>query len=230
MSAYRDKLRHNLHELSRLERVRYFGLDRLPLEPERRRFFEGCRRLPGQMWIEDRKGLYEAVLRHRPRCCFEIGTYTGGGSTYFLASAFASLGTGKVITLERDRSLYEGARSAYRRLLPHLLPHVEFLHGGSPQAFRPYIEQAGGVDCCFLDGADDATESVAQFEFFEPFFGAGALFMAHDWDTEKMRLLRPLVESRAEWQTELCLGPPASVGFIVKVLADRERGRRPGRP
>jgi len=39
--------------------------------------------------------------------------------------------------------------------------------------------------------------------------------MAHDWGTEKMRLLRPVIESSPNWDIEVQLGEPESVGFVM---------------
>jgi len=214
-ARYADRLLHNFHELSAAERYRYRAIDRLRFGRERRFLFEGCRAIRGQLWVADRRALYETVLRHRPRHCFEIGTWTGGGSTYFLARAFASLGRGKVITLESDLGLHEAAVAMYRRHLPDLIPYVEFLYGDSPEAFLPFLGETGGVDCCFLDGAEDPAETMAQFTFFDRLFEQGSIVMAHDWETDKATLLRPALEQSDEWTPELRLGPPESVGFAV---------------
>src|SRR5574340_724385 len=82
---FKDKLLHNFHELTLVERLLYFICHRPFWDKERKFFFEGSRSISGQMYIADRRGLYEAILEFQPHNCFEIGTYTGGGSTYFIA-------------------------------------------------------------------------------------------------------------------------------------------------
>ena len=214
--GYLEKLYHNYHELTREEMQRYHKEDRFKFSPEDRFFFEGCPHIPGQMYMADRKALFDAILQYKPACCFEVGTYTGGGSTFFLASAFAKLGKGRVITLEVDEQMHNRAVEAYRRLLPGLLPFVEFLHGGHPSHFMPYIEAMGEiVECVFLDGAEDGKETLEQYEFFTPFFRPGSILAAHDWNTEKMGLLKPIIAGKGPWSIKVELYEPASVGFIV---------------
>ena len=122
------------------------------------------------MYVADRKALYETILQHRPRYCYEIGTYTGGGSTFFLASAFAKIGSGKVITLERSDALYRRAIESYRTHLPNLLPYIEFIHGADLRILQPYIVNDAQDPLCFLlDGAEDSHETMDQYEFFRPF-------------------------------------------------------------
>ncbi|MFL5815815.1 MAG: class I SAM-dependent methyltransferase [Bdellovibrionia bacterium] len=209
------KLAHNYHELEKAEKYRYYFWDRHFFSREKRFFFEGCRALPGQMYIADRKGLYDAVIKYKPKYCFEVGTHTGGGSTYFLASAFAELGQGKVVTLESDRSFWEYAKDSYQKALPHLAPYVEFVHGDDVKCFEPYLRETGGLECAFLDGSENAEQTLEQYEFFKKFLKPGSVLMAHDWDTDKMRLLRPLLEQSKEWEFKMLLGQPESVGFAV---------------
>lgn len=214
--SYEEKLCHNYHELTIAEAERYWREDKARLSEEGKFFFEGCLSIPGQMYVADRKALFDAILQHKPVYCFEVGTYTGGGSTFFLASAFARLERGKVITLEADEQMRNHAVGAYRQFLPGLLPFVEFLHGGQPSHFMPYIEGGDGiVECVFLDGAEDDRETLEQYEFFAPFFRPGSILMAHDWNTEKARLLKPIIADGGLWSIEVELNEPASVGFIV---------------
>jgi len=208
---------HNYHELSDINRILYMVAMRPDWDEERRFFFEGCRDLPGQMYIADRRALYQTILKYGPRTCYEIGTYTGGGSTFFLAQAFKKLGAGRVITLEADPNTHILAAAFYARYLPDLRRHVEFLRGSDTSAFTPFIEAEGGVDCVFLDGAADAEETMRQFHFFEPFFHAGSVLMCHDWETEKQRDLRAHLAERSDWRLETVMGEPESVGFAVLV-------------
>jgi hypothetical protein len=111
---------HNYHELDRWQRLQYWMWHRGCLSPEDRFFFEGHRWLPGQMYREERRALYEAVLARKPRLCFEIGTASGGGSTFFIASAFKALGAGMLIYLESVRVVHEQAKRRYSADLKHL--------------------------------------------------------------------------------------------------------------
>lgn len=213
MASYVKKSYHNYHEFSPSERSRYNRIDKLDWSIGDRFFFEGCLSIPGEMYKAERKALYDAIIQYQPTHCFEIGTGSGGGSTFFLACAFAELGRGKVITLEVAGN---AALQNYQRFLPGLLPFVEFLTGGDPALFMPFIEDNGViVECVFLDGSDNSEETVAQYKFLEPFFRPGSILMAHDWNSEKMRLLRPIIEGDPDWSIEVQLSEPESVGFIV---------------
>lgn len=218
--SYRAKLLHNYHELTPAEKRRYYQVDRFKFSPADRFFFEGNLPVAGQMYLTERKALYHVILQRRPAYCFEIGTHHGGGSTFFLASAFARLGVGQVITLEKDDDYYNMARAAYQRFLPGLLPFVTFLHGDRPELFMPFIEDNGGVvECVFLDGSIVPEETLEQYEFFKPFWKPGSLLMAHDWGNlgrdPKMTLLSPIMLADPQWSLLLKLGAPESVGFVV---------------
>ncbi len=214
-SRLSGKLQHNFHELTWMEMLVYFFFLRYSLKKDERFFFEGSRRILGQMYIADRKGLHDAIIKYRPQSCFEVGTYTGGGSTYFLASAFYKLGRGKVYTLENDKRLHKKAVLAYKRHAPHLLPFVEFIYGDSVESFKPYLDESGKVDSVFLDGAEDGKQTMEQYMDFYPYFKTGTILMAHDWNTDKTSELKPYILKNDEWTLTQEIKPPESVGFVV---------------
>ncbi len=119
-------LKHNYHELSKIDKISYLIFVRWFLKKEDRFFFEGPLKLVGQMYQAERKALYNAIIENKPRHCFEIGTFTGGGSTYFIAQAFKKLGRGKLFTIENNQRLYKEAKNYYSKYLKKLLPFVFF--------------------------------------------------------------------------------------------------------
>jgi predicted O-methyltransferase YrrM len=168
------------------------------------------------MYLAERKALFEAVMARKPRFCYEIGTASGGGSTFFIASALSRLGSGRLVSLEVDEEASERAARRYAKDLPHLEPFVEFLEAGSPEAFLPFIGDAGSaVEFFFLDGSNHPEEAVAQYRFFRQFARDGTIMAAHDWDDTKMSLLRPLMEKEPSWQLVQALHDPLSVGFVL---------------
>jgi predicted O-methyltransferase YrrM len=214
-------LSHNYHELRGIQRLLYWIRYRWQLTPEDRFFFEGHRPLPGQMYLAERRALYAAVVQRKPKFCFEIGTASGGGSTFFIASAFRHVGSGQLISLEAVEAASRRAAHRYGTDLKHLQPHVEFLAGRSPQAFMPYIRKSDStVECVFLDGSDTPEETVEQYEFFLPFAREGTTLMAHDWNDMKMSLLRPRIEADRDWHLLSRLDEPKSVGFVVYSRTD----------
>lgn len=208
---------HNYHELNDFERILYMVALRPKWDERKRFFFEGCRDLVGQMYIADRRALYDVITRYKPSQCFEVGTFTGGGSTYFLTAAFRDVGAGRLYSLEIDPNRYMLAAGFYAEYLADQNERVKFLLGGDASAFEPYIDRERGVECVFLDGVGDAEQTMAQYVFFEPLFRPGSLLMCHDWDTEKQRLLRPVLENSLDWRCEMHIGKPDSVGFVLYV-------------
>ena len=185
--------------------------------PQRVRWlYEGCLEVPGQLWYADRKLLYGAIRERRPQTVFEVGTWYGGGSTYFISQALADNGGGVLHTIEEDAEAHAWAKENYARHLRHLLPHVKFHQGKSTDVY-PALLREQPVDAVFLDGALDARQTLTEFEMFAPHLGPGALLLAHDWDNEKMGLLRPHLEAAAEWNLQARATAPESVGFAVWV-------------
>src|SRR5262249_48256922 len=88
--TFEQKLLHNYHELDDLERARYHAEVRRWMTDDERFFFEGDCRLIGQMYAAERRALYGLVRKRLPHHCIEIGTWSGGGSTFFISSALAA--------------------------------------------------------------------------------------------------------------------------------------------
>jgi predicted O-methyltransferase YrrM len=215
---FRRNLLVNVQALSPGQRCFYRWLVR-PFWPVNERvFFEGVPDVAGQLYRAERRALHEALVRRAPQFAFEIGTFNGGGSTFFLARAFHSLGRGKLVTIEIDPNLHARAIAFYSEHLPAMRSHVEFLLGSTPELFVPYLKQAGSAEFVFLDGAEDATQSLAQFRFFEPWFRPGSVLAMHDWHTEKMRLLKNLIVGNPHWKRLVELGEPESIGFAIYEL------------
>jgi predicted O-methyltransferase YrrM len=179
-----------------------------------RELYEGHPHIPGQMWFEDRRVLYNTLRRLQPRKCFEIGTWLGGGSTLVVARALARNGSGTLHTIEVEDDLHTRAKAFYAQHLPELRPFVEFHAGDYRAVFSDLIEREGGVDFFLLDGAEDGAQTLAQFEFDARSHAGTALF-AHDWETEKAAQVRPLLESSDDWEIDMVVGPPKSVGLAV---------------
>ncbi|MBX7185721.1 MAG: class I SAM-dependent methyltransferase [Vicinamibacteria bacterium] len=177
---------------------------------EMRLCFEGCPFLEGQMWFAERRLLVRTLRAHKPRSCAEVGTWKGGGSTFFTALALHQNGAGMLHTWEVDATLSAAARHAFEHRLPELAPHVAFHVGDYRAGSCP-----DSLDCVMLDGPEDADSTLEQLRFFEPRMGAGSLLFAHDWHTEKARLIRPLIEGGSGFEIVARVDPPVSVGFIV---------------
>jgi len=213
--SFPDKLNHNYHELTIPEKALYLVFIRPFFSPTKRFFFDGSLGLLGQMYIEERRAIYEAIVKYQPKRCFEIGTYTGGGSTFFIASAFAKLGKGQLITMESDEHLYVRATNYYRKNLPKLNSFIKFIHNSKTATFDEYFHQDNYADCVFFDGAEDQKETIEQYHYFLPHFRPGSIIIMHDWNTEKMKQLRPIIVNDHQWQIVKELKPPQSVGLAI---------------
>jgi hypothetical protein len=212
---FKHKLKHNFHTLTPGEMVIYFLFIRPFWKKEERFFFEGSLALLGQMYTAERKALYETILKEKPRQCYEIGTYTGGGSTFFLASAFAKIGSGSLVTMENNDHYYQKGKKYYAEKLPNLNKHIDFIFGDKSSSFNSSIPADGKVDCVFFDGAEEAQQTLDQYNYFKPFLKKGSIIMFHDWNTDKSRLVKPVILNDSNWAKEAELTPPNSIGFAI---------------
>jgi len=162
--------------------------------------------------------MYNALIEYKPKDCFEIGTFTGGGSTFFIASAFYKNSTGKLITIESDDRLYNKAKNFYANKLKSLNKHTEFIKGDNFSFIEKHITD-GKVDCFFLDGAEDGNQTLEQYNDFLPYCKTGTIMMLHDWNTEKTIKVKNLILQDSGWKMISELEPPISVGFVIFVRA-----------
>lgn len=213
---FKKKLAQNFHSLTPLEMIVYLIFVRPFWAKEKHFFFESLSlTIFGQMYIAERMALFNLIKKKKPRHCFEVGTYTGGGSTYFIAKAFESIGSGKLITLENNPYFYKRAKEYYAKKIPKVAEHVEFLLGDKAQDFDKIIKSYRDVDCVFLDGAEDSNQTLDQYNYFLPYFHEGSILMLHDWNTEKTLKIKPVLEKATNWRKLTELNPPESVGFAV---------------
>jgi predicted O-methyltransferase YrrM len=213
LGNFKEKLYLNYHVFTFVERVYYWMYYRKTLSKEERFFFEGALMIPGQMYAAERKVLYDTIVKYKPRHCFEIGTADGGGSTYFIASAFEKLKKGKLYTLESYAYLYKKTKRRYNLYLRRLLPFVHFIFGNTTKSFEKYMTEV--VDCLFLDGSDIEKETVDQYYAFLPHFKEGSILMLHDWHTVKTAAIEPILLSDPKWEKVVELKHPVSVGLVV---------------
>lgn len=209
----RIPLSRSYFNLGERERVMWNYFYRWLVPQPQRWFFEGNRSLWGQLWLADRKVLYETVRRIEPQNVFEVGTWRGGGSTYFIACALRDNGRGILYTTEIDSKIQEQAVESYQRFAPHLIRYIQFYQGSSTDVY-PLVLQKFGTDMVFLDGIG-AEQTLAEFRLFEPYFRKGGVLISHDWNDEKTSLLRPYIESLSDWKLLHVIHPPESVGIAV---------------
>ena len=168
--------------------------------------------LGGQMSDIERQKLFEWVYDSEPLITVEVGGGMGGGSTFQIAEALATLkDEGKCepsIFLTADpinsdaQELYLGC-DRYKDF-------IKFF--GYSEAFRfVFNEDFPPPDFIFFDGPDKADFNLMEFIYFDELAESGCKFVCHDWETEvrhfdnktcpKAKLLRPYLESLDTWET-----------------------------
>ncbi|MFH0919395.1 MAG: class I SAM-dependent methyltransferase [Fibrobacterota bacterium] len=170
--------------------------------------------LEGQLTVPERKALFRLVRKWRPRQVFEIGTWKGGGSTYILSSALRKNGTGELLTVELYPEFYHHAVRLYETKLVHLKPFVRFHLGNSVEVYTPILAALDRVDFLFLDGAEDADQTLKEFELFSPKLLAGSIVACHDWKTQKTARVKINLENVSGWEPLVIL-PDGPTGFAA---------------
>ena len=155
----------------------------------------------GQLWLEDRKWLFETVRDLRPALAVETGTWKGGGSTFFIASALYYNGTGVLVTVENNEGMHNIAKHLYATRWPFLLPHVKFVLGDSVSTLPATLADAP-LDFIFLDGDQDAEKTRAECLLLTPRLRVGGILMAHDWYAGKADAIKCYLENNPDWKLE----------------------------
>jgi predicted O-methyltransferase YrrM len=119
-------------------------------------YYEGNPHIAGQLLYEERKLLHSVVHTFKPINCFEIGTWRGGGSTFFISQALCENGAGILNTIEIDKHYFQEAQNKYKQYAPHLLPYINFNLGDYKTIFIDILNPLSKVDLLMLDGAENA--------------------------------------------------------------------------
>lgn len=172
-----------------------------------------------QMYTAERKAIFDIITKYKPDSCYEIGTFTGGGNTYFIASALKENGKGTLYTIQNDTHYYQKATNYFKDSLPALAV-ILILFLLTPQVYlRQSLKRPGRADCIFFDGAEDGGQTLEQYQYFVPYYKPGSVIIFHDWNTEKTRLVKDLVLGDSHWQKIVELEPPQSVGLAAFIYA-----------
>lgn len=162
----------------------------------------------GQLWVTDRRWIWETVRELQPRVAVETGTWKGGGSTFFIASAMQKNGFGILNTVEANYDLHLEATRNYGIYgkWRHLHDYVHFYHGDSLAVYREALIDEE-VDFVFLDG-DGGSAASREFLLLAPKVRKGGVVMVHDWHNGKY--VPELVDNR-DWALEV-KGDPKQFG------------------
>lgn len=158
----------------------------------------------GQLWLADRRWLYETCIALRPMIAVETGTFNGAGSTFFIGSALHQNQAGKLYTIEGDPRRYNEAAAAYHDRWPHLAPFVTLYFGNTVDLIPNFLASLKQpIDFVFLDSSDAHTQQ--EFELLSPSLRVGGVLMAHDWSVGKCEGIKPILAKGVKagaWQVE----------------------------
>lgn len=182
--------------------------------------------MEGQLLQVEREFLHEAVLRARPRLVLEVGTWKGGGSTYYIASALGKLRLDghecQFHTCETDPDRHREASSIYAG--PPWNAFVHCHNVPSSDLIASLISQGAIPDWVFFDGPENEDVNHNDFLTLDKHMRSGSHFSAHDWETgpridgltsKKAIKLRPHLEARSDWEILATLAAPISVGLVL---------------
>jgi predicted O-methyltransferase YrrM len=166
----------------------------------------------GQMRPEERKAMYDLVIEAKPKGMLEIGTWKGGGSTYILGCAAYEL---EIIlnTIEANKNFYDAAVKLFDERMVILKPHVHF-HYGLSQDIIPILLKIHTFDFVLFDGAEDADQTVREYDLLNKSLGLGSHIACHDWKTLKMAKLKEVIANDNTWQNVVSL-PHTDTGFMI---------------
>jgi predicted O-methyltransferase YrrM len=134
----------------------------------------------------ERHKLYQTIVDKKPETVFEIGTWKGGGSTYFISSALATVGSGKLTTVEANVDFYNHARNLYDNNLKELAPYINFNFGKSDVVYPAILNKLNSIDVVLFDGDQSYEQTDAEYELFKNHLKSGSIAMFHDWHTGKV--------------------------------------------
>ena len=137
--------------------------------------------LTGQLFPEERKALYDSIKDCRPEICLECGTWSGLGSTYFLAHALKENDFGELHTF--DIKLWEKHGRTPEENLIHfeLADRVSFHLEDFTEGVKKL--NLNKVDFAFLDGPEESDYTLNSFLLLEDLLHQGSVVFVHDWNT-----------------------------------------------
>lgn len=181
----------------------------------------------GELLPNERKHLFQWLIEKNPSIVFEIGTGSGGGSSFYILNALKQLdNNGHLYTFDpynsKINNLYQNTPYNY------LFTYYRFR---ALDKMPQLLSQNIVPDFIFYDGAEDATLSLMEFQLLEQYVKCGCIFVMHDWIigeridgniSEKSTLVRPYVEKSNKWDILNCLeSQDESVGLVRIIRNDR---------
>ena len=171
----------------------------------------------GQLMPEERQILYETILKEKPDFVFEVGTWKGGGSTYYISSALFENKKGILFTIECNKEMYSHAMQLYNKELIYLKSHINFNLGKSLEIYPELLKTIPKLDFVFLDGDNNADQTIKEYLMFEPYLKSDSIIACHDWNILKMEKLKNLISNDRSWSVQISLlGGPTGFALLKR--------------
>lgn len=144
----------------------------------------------GQLWLDDRRVLWNTVRELKPQVAAETGTWQGGGSTFFILEAMRMNGCGVLHSVESDATMHTIAAHRYGNEWSYLAPYLRLHLGDSVTVYREELRDVQ-LDLVFIDGGDK--DALAEFNLLAPKLRLGGALFCHDWHNGKAEELKPVL-------------------------------------
>jgi hypothetical protein len=132
----------------------------------------------GEMLPYERFKLYNWICEISPEIIFEVGTGTGGGSTYYMAKAISDNNyNSKLYTCDPERSPSE--------LLTIEFKFVNYYKNFSNQMLNMLITENIRPNFIMFDGPEDPMVAYDDLIYLENYISDGTYFCMHDWDEHR---------------------------------------------
>lgn len=157
----------------------------------------------GEMTYLERELLHAWVGLYNPKNILEIGTGTGGGGCYYMASALKNIDSSALIY---TCDPYRGPEASFFQEFPM----VNFWQTKSNILIDHIIDKNIEIDFIFFDGPEDANTAIEDILTLENFIKSGTKFTMHDWEfvervldkaiSIKAQKIRPYMENSSKWK------------------------------
>jgi len=164
--------------------------------------------IEGQLNAAERGLLRDAILKapKKPEVVIEVGTWLGGGSTVTFLRALHQNGAGHLWGVEADRTIYDRMMANLTTLAPEVMGRFTPLFGFSDQVLPRWIAEQKKpfqIDVAFLDGGDNPSEQIVEFEILDPYLPVGAQLFGHDAHHRKGKWLIPFLSRLDNWEVHV---------------------------
>ena len=168
--------------------------------------FVNCQFKNAELTPTEREKLYRWIYNIRPHKILEIGTGSGGSTTYMAQAALDSNNSCTIYTCDPRRKPIP--------LFFKLYPFVRFYNTTS-DIFTSKLDRIH-FNFIFFDGPDNPHIAINDLIFLEKNMRKGTYFSMHDWDCNKAIRVRSYLQKADNWQRIEVIGKEEeSVGLCL---------------